>query len=89
MSIPVNSKKESKMARVNTLGETVHFMLVSLRMGLNTGKEGGKVVKAPKRINMMVIIAMIKSRDMAYLFGLVATFTRESTKTMKEMAMER
>ena len=52
-------------------------------------KAGGRVVRARNATNMKEIIASIRSMVLAFSHGQVATFTKESTKKTKEMAMER
>lgn len=47
------------------------------------------MVKVHRVINMMEIISMIKSKDLAYLYGLVATLIKENIKKMKGMDLGR
>lgn len=52
-------------------------------------KADGKVEKALNAISTKAIIALIKNMVMVFLLGPVVIFTKENTKKMKEMGMEK
>lgn len=52
-------------------------------------KEDGRVEKDHSAINMKENIKTIRNMDMEYLYGKVEIVTKENTRRMKEMVMER
>ena len=73
------------MAEDSITGRMVLFILENLNKVSNMVKEDGKVEKVLNAISMKVIISMIKSMDMEYLFGKVEIVTKENIKKTKEM----
>ena len=73
------------MAEDSITGRMVLFILENLNKVSNMVKEDGKVEKVLNAISMKVIINMIKSMDMEYLFGKVEIVTKENIKKTKEM----
>lgn len=53
-------------------------------------KESGRVNNSRLYVIVMkVIMLMIKNMGLGYLPGLVVTYTKENTKMMKEMVLEK
>lgn len=77
------------MAKGNILGQTEVCMLETLKTVLNMVKVDGVDIKKIHQINTKVSTSSIRKTAMVFSPGLVATFTKETTKTTKEKDTEK
>jgi hypothetical protein len=87
--LQANTDMGSLRVMVSIDGKMVVSILESFKMDLNMGRASGERMKASTAISLRETTLMTRNMDLEHFNGKVGTYTKETIRKMKEMAMGR